>query len=64
MIIKVTKIAIYNLHNSRVYMVLDYNNENMKLTSEILDNLNAHKLDNEYFAMTFINEILGGNENE
>lgn len=58
--IKTTKIVIYNLHNSRVYMVLDYNDNNMKLTHEIIDNLNEHKLDNEYFTMSFITEIVGG----
>lgn len=62
--IKTTKIAIYNLHSSRVYMVLEYSDENMKLTHEIIENLNAHKLDNEYFTMTFIHEIVGGNGND
>lgn len=62
--IKTTKIAIYNVHSSRVYMVLAYSDENLKLTQEIINNLNEHKLDNEYFTMTFIHEIVGGNDND
>ena len=64
MIIKTTKIVIYNLYNNRVYMVLNHSDDNMKLTSEILGNLNTYKLKNEYFTMCLISEIVGGNENE